>query len=63
MGSAAVAIEQDENGVTVYISKASNGAEIKEQARVAYVIGADGGRSEYFVVIYSCSNCLILCVS
>ena len=63
LGSAAVAIEQDQDCVTVYISKTSNGVEVKEQARVAYVIGADGGRSEYFIVIYSCSNCSMLCVS
>ena len=48
MGAAASTIEQDENGVTVDISTTSSGAEVKEKARFAYVIGADGGHSVYF---------------
>ena len=58
LGAAASTIEQDENGVTVDISTTSSGAEVKEKARFAYVIGADGGHSVYFSLSYSFSNCM-----
>lgn len=48
LGTAATALEQDESGVTVDITKTSGGTEVKEKTKFAYVIGTDGGHSAHF---------------
>lgn len=45
LGTAFIGLQQDENYVTVELSKNINGRETTEKANFAYVIGADGAQS------------------
>ena len=45
LGTALVGFEQDDDGVTVELSKDIDGRVKSEKARFTYVIGADGARS------------------
>ena len=45
LGTALVGFEQDENGVTVELSKSIDGQVKTERAKFAYVVGTDGAHS------------------
>ena len=47
LGTTLVAFEQDENSVTVELSKDIDGQLKTEKARFAYVVGADGAHSAF----------------
>ncbi|KAL5527177.1 hypothetical protein ACEPAG_5968 [Sanghuangporus baumii] len=45
LGTELSGLEQDENSVTVHLTKEFDGKQVQETASFAYVVGADGGRS------------------
>ncbi|KAL5527176.1 hypothetical protein ACEPAG_5967 [Sanghuangporus baumii] len=45
IGTELSGLEQDENSVTVHLTKEFDGKQVQETASFAYVVGADGGRS------------------
>lgn len=47
LGTALVGLEQDENGITVELCKDIDGQLGTDEARFAYVIGADGAHSAF----------------
>ena len=47
LGTELSALEQDENAVKVELSKYADGKVTQEAADFLYVVGADGGHSEY----------------
>ncbi|KAL5488262.1 hypothetical protein ACEPAI_6370 [Sanghuangporus weigelae] len=45
LGTELSGLEQDDNSVTVQLTKEVNGKQVQETASFAYVVGADGGRN------------------